>query len=40
MLFLDFHLRKNTMKEIQDAIDCAGMNGPVKVFYNFKPRGS
>ena len=29
---LDFHLRDNAIKEMQDAIDSAGMNGQVKIF--------
>ena len=29
---LDFHLRDNTIKEMQDAIDSAVMNGQVKIF--------
>ena len=29
---LDFHLRHNVIKEMQDAIDSAGMNGQVKIF--------
>ena len=29
---LDFHLRHNAIKEMQDAIDSAGMNGQVKIF--------
>ena len=29
---LDFHLRENGIKEMQDAIDSAGMNGQVKIF--------
>jgi len=29
---LDFHLRENAMKEIQDANESAGMAGQVKIF--------
>lgn len=29
---LDFRLRENAMKEIQDTIDSAGMAGQVKIF--------
>ena len=29
---LDFHLRENATKEMQDAIDSAEMNGKVKIF--------
>ena len=29
---LDFCPRDNAIKEMQDAIDCAGMNGQVKLF--------
>ena len=29
---LDFHLRENAIKEMQDAIDSAGMNRQAKIF--------